>query len=58
MNPAASAPPVSYTHLDVYKRQAPAKPVYPAANTVVKNQNPDISISLARCSPEKSAVIK
>lgn len=27
---------------------APAQPVYPAANTVVKNQNPDISISLAR----------
>lgn len=27
---------------------APAQPVYPAANTVVKNQTPDISISLAR----------
>ena len=26
---------------------APAQPVYPAANTVVKNQTPDISISLA-----------
>ena len=27
---------------------APAQPVFPAANTVVRNQNPDISISLAR----------
>ena len=32
--------------LDSYP--APAQPVYPAANTVVKSQSPDISISLAR----------
>lgn len=42
----AAAPASQKKGLNSYP--APAQPVYPAANTVVRSQSPDISISLAR----------
>lgn len=44
--PAAASGSNHGNTLDSYP--APAQPVYPAANAVVKSQSPDISISLAR----------
>ena len=41
-----AAPPGNSSGKKLNSYPAPAQPVYPAANTVVKNQTPDISISL------------
>ena len=41
-----AAPPGNSSGTKLNSYPAPAQPVYPAANTVVKKQTPDISISL------------